>query len=179
MQKTRHSIPVNTMDDDLGIGILIERISFKDLPNLEEWNHSERHDRHSFFLMEQGTVFMEIDFQKHTITPATIIYMHPNQVHRTIAFEDVKVSSWAISNENLNPEYLPLLEDITPAKPLALDKETFTIFSEIITTFIKISERKNDRLYHSLLKDSCNALVALAISQFLEKAKSADKLSRF
>lgn len=179
MRKKRQSIPVNTMNDDSGTGILIERISFSDLPDFAEWNHSERHDRHAFFLLEHGTVFMEIDFQKHTIIPATLIYMHPNQVHRTIAFEDVTVSSWALSNENLNPEYLQLLEAITPTKPLLLDKETFSILSEMITLSIKISERKNDRLYHSLIKDSCNALVALAISQYSEQAKSTDKLSRF
>src|SRR6218665_1948847 len=139
MHKKRHSIPVNTMDDDSGIGIIIERISFKDLPNFEEWNHSERHDRHSFFLLESGMVFMEIDFQQYTIMPGTIIYMHPSQVHRTIAFEDVTVSSWAISDENLNPEYLKLLEVVAPAKPLVLDKETFAILSEMITLGIKLS----------------------------------------
>ncbi|RFS16799.1 helix-turn-helix transcriptional regulator [Emticicia sp. C21] len=179
MRKKRQSIPVNTMNDDSGTGILIERISFKDLPNLEEWNHAERHDRHSFFLLESGTVFMEIDFQKYTITPSTLIYMHPNQVHRTIAFEDVTVSSWAISNENLNAEYLKLLEDITPAKPLVLDKETGSILSEMINLSIRFSKRRNDRLYHSILKDSCNALVAIGISQYVEQAKSTDKLSRF
>lgn len=179
MRKKRQSIPVNKMDDDSGTGILIERISFKDLPDLEEWNHSERHAHHSFFLLEHGMVFMEIDFQKYTILPSTVIYMHPNQVHRTIAFDDVTVSSWAISNENMNPEYLKLLENIAPAKPLLLDQETFSMLSEMITLGIRLSERKNDRLYHSLLKDSCHTLVALAVSQYLEQAQSIDKLSRF
>src|SRR6218665_2581853 len=49
----------------------------------------------------------------------------------------------------------------------------------MITLGIKLSERKNDRLYLSLLKDSSHSLVALAISQYLEQAKSTDKLSRF
>ncbi|MCW3106192.1 MAG: AraC family transcriptional regulator, partial [Segetibacter sp.] len=85
----------------------------------------------------------------------------------------------AINNENLNPEYLKLLEGITPVKPLALNKETFSIISEAVSLCIKFSERRHEKLYHSLLKDSCNALVALVISQYIEQSKPAGKPSRF
>jgi AraC family transcriptional activator of pobA len=44
---------------------------------------------------------------------------------------------------------------------------------------MRFSERKTDKLYHSLLKDSCNALVALVTSQYLALAQPADRLSRF
>ncbi|MDO7743140.1 MAG: helix-turn-helix domain-containing protein, partial [Pedobacter sp.] len=44
---------------------------------------------------------------------------------------------------------------------------------------LKLSIRKSDRLYHSLLKDSCNTLVSMTISQYLEQTKPADNLSRF
>ncbi|WP_460473244.1 helix-turn-helix domain-containing protein [Emticicia fontis] len=179
MRKKRQYIPVNTMNDDFGTGIIIDRLAFTDLPDFAEWGHAERHDRHSFFLMEKGTVSMEIDFQRYTFKAATVIYMHPNQVHRILAFEDVTVGSWAINNENLNPEYLKLLESIAPAKPLLLNEETVVLISEMITLGIKLSERKNDRLYHASMKDSCNALVTLIISQYLEQTKSTDKLTRF
>ena len=187
MPEKKKSIPVNTMTDDFGGDISIEKISVADLHalekesenNLEDAQESHRHDRHSFFLLESGTVHIEIDFQKYEIKPLSIIYMHPDQVHRMLTFENVTVSSWAINNESLNPEYLKLLEEITPAKPLVLDKETFSVFSETVLLFIKFSERKNDKLYHSLLKDMCNALVALVISQYLEQSKSPDKYSRF
>jgi len=187
MRKKTTSIPVNTMADNFGAGISIEKISFKDLLTLdeeflnasEEAKQSHREDRHSFFLLEKGTVHLEIDFQNFQIESPSVTYMHPNQVHRIIALENVTVTSWAINDEKLNPEYLKLLEDITPAKPLVLKKETFSIISEAVSLCIKFSERKNDRLYHSLLKDSCNALIALVISQYLELAKSTDKISRF
>jgi AraC family transcriptional activator of pobA len=187
MRKKNKSIRVNTMTDNFGGDISIEKIAVKDLQalenasenDLENAEQSHRHDRHSFFLLESGTVSIEIDFQKYDIKPSSVIYMHPDQVHRMIAFENVTVSSWAINNENLNPGYLQLLEDITPAKPLVLEQETFSIFSEAVSLCIKFSERKNDKLYHSLLKDSCNALVALVISQYLEQSEPADKLSRF
>jgi AraC family transcriptional activator of pobA len=187
MHKKSKSIPVNYMADESGAGISIEKLTFKDLhavaeanlANVEDAKSAHRHDGHSFFLVERGKVSIEIDFQKYQINAPAVIYLHPNQVHRTTAFEDVTVSSWAITNENIHPEYLKLLEDINPAKPLALTEETFSIISETVSICLKFSERKNDKLYHSLLKDSCNTLVALVISQYLESAKPTDHFSRF
>ena len=178
MRRKNKAIPVNHFGDEFDSGISVEKIFMEALP-VFDGEQSHRHDQHSFFLLESGKVAIEIDFQQYEIKPSSIIYMHPDQVHRMLAFENVSVCSWAVSNENLNPEYLKLLEDITPAKPLFLDQETFSIISESVSLCLKFFERKNDRLYHSLLKDSCNALTALVVSQFLEQSKSEDKLSRF
>jgi AraC family transcriptional activator of pobA len=184
MHKKKQSIPVNVMANEFGTGIAIERFSIKDLQTftldaLGEANAAHRHDAHSFFLLESGTVDIEIDFQHYNIKPGSVIYVHPNQVHRTTISENMVVSTWALTNENLNPEYLKLLEGITPAQPLLLTEETFTIISESVSTAIKFAERKSDKLHHSILKDSCNALIALVISQYLASAKSTDKISRF
>ncbi|UFH56842.1 AraC family transcriptional regulator [Spirosoma sp. KNUC1025] len=175
------------MTDEFGGDISIERIHINSSPIadkaslsfFEEAKQSHRHDRHSFFVLESGTVHIDIDFQSYKIDSPTVIYMHPDQVHRTTAFDNVTVSSLAINNENLHPEYLKLLEEITPTKPLLLTNETFSILTETVSLCLKFSERKSEKLYHSLLKDSCNAWVALVLSQFLEQSKPADKLSRF
>nr|WP_067053772.1 helix-turn-helix transcriptional regulator [Mucilaginibacter sp. L294] len=179
MHKKTTSIPVNNFGGEYHTGISIEKMSLNDIPNFEGEEQSERHDRHSFHLLEKGTITIDIDFQRYEMKSPSVIYMHPNQVHRIITFENVTVSSWAINNVNLNPEYLKLLEDITPVKPLPLNAETFSIIAEAVSLCIKFAERKTAKLYHSLLKDSCNALVALAVSPYLEQSKSTDKLSRF
>ncbi len=187
IRKENTSIPVNTMTNESGTGIAVARIVVEDLRttgtatlnSFEEAKQAHREDRHSFFLLEQGTVSMEIDFQTYTIQPLSVIYMHPDQVHRILSFENVIVSSWSIDNQNLNPDYLQLLEDITPAKPLALDAETFSIISEAVSLSLKFFERTNNKLYHSILKDSCNALVAFVASHYLEQTKSINKFSRF
>jgi AraC-like DNA-binding protein/mannose-6-phosphate isomerase-like protein (cupin superfamily) len=187
MSKKSKSIPVKYFDDRFGAGITIEKIFFNDSRTLnkvnvngyEEFGQTHRHDRHSFFLLESGTISIEIDFQKYEIRSPSVIYMHPNQVHRTLAFKNVTVSSLAINNENLNPEYLEWLEEITPTKPLSLKKETFSIISEAVSLCLEFSERKDNKLYHSILKDFTNGLVALITSQYVEQAKSLDKLSRF
>jgi AraC-like DNA-binding protein len=179
MPKKTTSIPVNSMADDFGGDISIEKISFSELHFFKEEKQSHRHDRHSFFLLESGTVHIDIDFKKHKINAPSVVYMHPDQVHLITEFDNVTVSSWSINNESLNPDYLKLLEAITPTQPLALSEKTFSILSEAVSLIIKFSERKTDKLYHSLVKDSCNALIALVISQFLAADKPTDKLSRF
>lgn len=179
MPKKNRSIPVNYMADKFGEGIAIGKATIKDLRTFEEAAQSHRDDYHLFFLQEKGTTPFEIDFQRHKIQPSSVMYIHPNQVHRMVAFENVTLSFLAINNENLHPEYLQLLEDIAPAKPLFLDEGTFSTISEAVLLSIRLSERKHEKLYHALLKDSCNTIAALIASQYLEQLKAPDKLSRF
>ena len=178
MRKNAPSIPVNKFGSGSGGGITIEQISFELLPDLGEWEQPERHDRHSFFLLEKGRVTMEIDFQQYEIHSPSVIYMHPDQVHRIIAFENVTVCAWATNNEDLNPEYLKLLEDIMPAAPLPLHPEAYALLAEAASLCIKFAERKKDQLYHSLLHNQVNTLVGLVIAPYLEKSAPADKLTR-
>lgn len=188
MRKKTKYIPVTSMPDESGLGITIGRASVKDLSTfeqadfgtLEKLEQSHRHDYHFFFLQEAGTTSIEIDFRKYKVPPESVIYIHPNQVHRMVGtVQNVTVSGWAINNENLNSEYLKLLNDIAPAKPLSLNKEVFSIIYDAVTLCIKISERKQEKLHHALLKDSCNTLVALITSQYLVQSKPTDTLSRF
>jgi hypothetical protein len=172
------------MTDDRDAGIAIERIAFQQLPPLEnriavdEDRLAHRHNSHTFHLLEKGTVHLDIDFQQYTIKSASLIYIHPDQVHRTTALENVTVISLAMTNENLSPEYLNLLEDLVPAKPIALTPETFALLTETTSLCLKLAERKNSRLYYSFLKDACNTLVALMLSTYLEQTKSPGNFSR-
>jgi AraC family transcriptional activator of pobA len=186
MAKKAKNIKVNSMSDNFAAGISIEKVFFNDVSTsdneitdgIEDSRSAHREDRHSFFLLESGTVEVEIDFQKHIIERMSVIYMHPDRVHRILSLKDVTVSSWAVNNENLDPEYLKLLEDIRDARPLILSPEIFSVISEAVALCIKIAKRKNDKLYRSLLKHSCNTLVALVVSQYLELAPSINRASR-
>lgn len=173
------SIPINLMTEQFGAGIAVGRASVENSQTFEQAAQPHRDDYHLFYFQEKGTTTIEIDFQKHLIKPSTVIYINPNQVHSLLTFENVTASFWVINNENLNPEYLKLLEEITPAKPLLLKKEVFGIVYQAISLCINLSKRNQERLYHSLLKDSCNTLVGLVASQYLAEAKSIDTLSRF
>ena len=178
MPRKSPAIPVNHFGDDPSEGISIERLAFEDLPAIGEWEQPERHDRHSFFLLEKGSVIMEIDFEHYQIRSPAAIYMHPDQVHRIIGFDNVTVAAWAMTNESLNSEYLQLLEEISPATPVTLPPDMFKLLCEATALCIKIAERKKDLVYRSLLKDQGNALVGLIIATYTAQTKPVDRLTR-
>lgn len=68
---------------------------------------------------------------------------------------------------------------MAPAKPLVLTKDIQTNIFETFSLCLNFSQQKSNKLYHLLIKDSCNTLVAFLISQFLNQNKSENTLSRF
>jgi len=179
MRKNNTAIPVNDFGGDYHSGISIERMSLNDFPDMADAYRSERHDRHSFHLLEHGSLSIEIDFQTYSMKAPAVIYMHPNQVHRMISIENVTVTSWAITNENLNPTYLKILEELSPARPVTLNEEMLLLLSDAVSLCLKLAVRKNDKLFHSMLRDAFNTLVSITISNYLEQTKQTDNLSRF
>jgi len=179
------SIPVNQMMSQLGTGIFVAKVSsgdiyqYENIEGFDDIKRSHRDEYHLFFLQEKGTTSIEIDFQRYTLQPLSVIFIHQNQVHRILSFKDSTGSMWAINNENLFPEYLKLLEDISPVKPLSLQKQTYSIIADAVSLCTILSERKDNKLHHSLLKGSCNTLIGLVISQYLVQSRSISNLSRF
>ncbi len=178
MAKKTKSIPVHSWPGEHNGGIVIGRMSAKNIQS-EEASRSHRHDFHLFIIQEKGTTTFEIDFKKYSINKSSVLYIHPNQVHRFLQTTDATIFGLLINNENINPEYLNLLEEIAPARPLSLKADNLSVVTDTATLCIKSFERKPDKLYQALLKDNCNALVALILSQYLEKSKPGYKLSRF
>lgn len=175
MSKNNQNIPVNTMTENSDQGISIDKISLEK----PDFTHSHRDDGHTFHIIEKGTIHIEIDFKKYEINAPSVVYMHPNQVHRILYFENITVGSLSIKDEKLNPDYLNFLEEITPSKPLVLNKENNLIVSDIFSICLNFSIQKSNKLHYSLLKDSCNTLIAFLISQFLNEKKPESNLSRF
>ncbi|WP_228463075.1 helix-turn-helix domain-containing protein [Chryseobacterium cheonjiense] len=174
MQKKDNVILFNAMDEADSNGISIERISFKE----NGFPHSHRDEGYTFHILEKGTVDIEIDFNKYSISSPSVVYIHPTQVHRILHFENITICSLSVKDESLNPDYLKLLEQITPVKPLKLEDTANAVLTNICDLCLSFSVKKNDALQHSLLKDSCNMLVAFMIRQFLGKEKPEAHLSR-
>lgn len=179
MPKKSTSIPVNTLSGESEHGVAFGRIAIKKNRIFKEAVYAHRHDFHLFFCQEEGMTPIEIDFQQFQMEAHSLVYIHPSQVHKMDTVGKGVVAGWAINSENLNPEYLKLLEEIAPAGPMLMDQEAFTLISETVSLCIKFSARKQERLYRSLLKDSCNVLVALVVSQYMGKDKAKDYSPRF
>jgi len=178
MNKKTKDIPVNTLPSGTREGIVIARTSTDGLPNFKEVERSHRDNGHVFILQQNGTTHIEIDFRDHLITASSIIYIHPDQIHRVIGFDNSTITSWIITSENLNRENLMLLESLAPLDALTLSAETFSIISETAALCIKFTERIDEKLYDTIIKEGCNTLVSLVASQYLAKAKNPDNYSR-
>lgn len=177
MRHKSQSIPVHSFPTEHNGGLFIGKISAKDIP-VDKASHSHRHDFHFFMIQEKRITTFEIDFEKYQIKKAAVLYIHPNQVHRFLQSKDAVIFGLILKNEYLNPGYLPLLEDITPVKPLLLNKEKLSLLAHTATSGLKIFESKETKLSQASLKDICNALVALILSYYEEMSKSAGKFSR-
>lgn len=187
MPKKTKPIPVNTIAGHGSGAVSIERTAFNAIPvadkkrvsPADDGKQAHRHDGHSFFLLESGSIVLEIDFKTYTIDAPSVIYVHPDQVHRAVSAHNILVTSWSMTPEKLRPDYLNLLEGLTPAQPIRLDPETFSVLAEAVALCLTFAERKSDKLSDSMLTDSGNALVAFVISLYLQQAKPADSLTRF
>ncbi|SHE39270.1 helix-turn-helix domain-containing protein [Pedobacter caeni] len=181
MQKKTSSIPVRILARELGNGIFVTNISSAVLLMADkEFNQAHRHDCHFFILQEEGVLQMEIDFEKYGLDKPAIFYQSPNQVHKVLTAENVDGYILIINDENLNPEYLKLLQGIKHVRPLVVtEREDLAIIQQAFALCKNLYERKKDKLYHSQMKDSCNILIALFISYYLKQSKSIEKTSRF
>jgi AraC-like DNA-binding protein len=178
MSKRTHPIPVNQLPEESNRGIMMMRESFDGAPDSEHIERSHRDGGYTFIIQEKGKTVIEIDFQTHPIQAPSVIFIHPHQVHRVIAFEDAVVSTWIITEENLRPEYLSLLEGLAPVSMLLIIPETLAVLMEAAALCMKLSEKKTEALYYTILKGSINTLVALMISQYLSVSKPAEPHTR-
>lgn len=171
-------IPLNTFPDVESRGIIIEKSSVEDL-ELDRIRKAHRDNYHLFFILEQGSGIFEIDFRQHTIVSPSVLYIQPYQVHRGISFREGLFTVILINDENLNPEYFDFLKKIAPADPLPLTTERFNILSDTIAICIRIYKDMESKLYHPVLKNSCNALIGMIISEFLTDSDPIKPPKRF
>jgi AraC family transcriptional regulator, transcriptional activator of pobA len=179
MSKKAVSIPVKPLPGQYDKGIAVGKMSSGNDATIEEADHSHRHDFHFFILQDEGRSHIEIDFKKYQLKKASIVYIHPSQVHLMTKMENAGLYLLAISDENIDPRYLKLLQEIVPANPLPLKATDFSILTQAISLCIDLFERKDDRLYSAILKDSCNTFIGLIVSQYLQRSEPAAGLSRF
>ena len=179
MSKKTKNIPVNKLPEESSRGIMIMRESFNGSHDSEHVERSHRDGGFTFIIQEKGQTVIEIDFQTYHIQAPAIIFIHPHQVHRVIAFESAQICTWIITEENLRPEYLGLLEGLAPVNVLSVNPEALAVLTEMACICIRLSESKTETLYHSILKESVNTLVALIISKYLELSKRPEQHTRF
>lgn len=179
MPKKNQHIHVNTLPSGTREGIVIGRNTINGSPNFAAVERAHRDNGHLFILQEKGKTHIEIDFKTHQITERSVIYIHPSQIHRLISFENATVTTWIITSENLQAEYINLLEDLKPVDAVLLSQDSFDIICKAANLCVEVVEHKQQKLYENILKQGCNTLVALIVSEYLAQVKPAEHSSRF
>ncbi len=140
--------------------------------------HPHRDDYYLFIVQESGHTVLEIDFQQYTIKGQAVLCIHPGQVHRMITFKKVVAGFVAIRQESIQALYLQALQDVAPAAPLPLPKRKDVLLSASLSLCIELFQRKQEKFYDAVLKDSCNTFIGLVCARYLAQAVPADRLSR-
>lgn len=179
MAKKAQDIPVNVLPNGTSRGIMMLRKYFDGFPDNEQVSRPHRDDGYTFILQENGITNIEIDFQICSIQAPAIIYLHPSQVHRLIAFEKAELSTWIIAEENLHPKYLRMLNKLMPASALALSNETLAIFLQVASLSHNLYTKPDENLYRSTLIEIINSLAALTSSLYQAQSSLTENRTRF
>lgn len=145
----------------------------------QKLSDSHRHEHHTFVLQEGGYSLTEIDFEEQLINEPSIFYQSPNQVHRAIKIEEIELYVMVIDTENLSADYLKLLQQLSPTRPLAVGGAALALLQQTFSLCVRFGELPKDQTHFAILRNSCNALVGLFISHYLKAAKPIEKHSRF
>ena len=167
MSKKISSIPLKELSEEFDKGIAIGKI-ISDLAIKEkDTQYSHRHNYHFFVLQLSGNSHFEIDFNEYSISNAAAIYIAPNQVHRALKADDVECYFIAINSENINEEYIKYLQEIAPAAPLVLNSASTHDMHRAMVLCYSLFANKEQKLYHSMIKNCSNTVIGLIISQYL------------
>ncbi|WP_306354141.1 AraC family transcriptional regulator [Flavobacterium sp. '19STA2R22 D10 B1'] len=177
--ENRKSIPVNHIGEEFGHGISLERITEENYSSSGEAGHPHRHDYHIFLLAQKGSVDFEIDFESHTITAPSILYIHPNQVHRIRNAHQADFHLIGMDSDSLNTIYLEYLEQShLSIQPITLEQEDFLFFKSMLEQCIRASKCKKDKVYAEILNDCYNAFAGLVIGQYMQHTEPITIITR-
>ncbi|QXV63730.1 AraC family transcriptional regulator [Mucilaginibacter sp. 21P] len=176
--KSNH-IPTYTLPPGTGSGIMIMRNSFDGSMDIDHVDRPHRDGGYTFILQEKGIMHIEIDFQSHRVESPAVIFIRQGQVHRVIGFEHATISTWMVTEENLRPEYLNLLNNLAPVNALTLSEQGRATLTAIAAMCLRIFEGKEEKLHHTILQDACNTLVGVTASQYVAHTLAKPNHNRF
>jgi AraC-like DNA-binding protein len=159
-------------------GIAIGRLAVAAVDRFATVAEIHRDDYYVICLLEEGTVSLVLDFEEYKVSAPALVYIHPGQVHHLGDIRKGLITVLLMGQEQLYPEYLTLLADIGRVRPLSLSKAAFKLFDEAARLCLHVFENVRGPLYHSLLRNSCNTLVALAGAQYQNASSEPADLSR-
>jgi AraC family transcriptional activator of pobA len=115
-------IPVHQLQERTNSGLDIDRFLPGDMSRKKETLGAHRDDHYIFFVLEEGSASLMIDFQEIRFRSSTLYYVLPGQVHHRIDNEEA--SGWfvAIDTPLIAPDYRNVFENnLLLQQPYLLD----------------------------------------------------------
>ncbi|WP_259071497.1 helix-turn-helix domain-containing protein [Mucilaginibacter sp. X4EP1] len=161
-------IPIHQLNDREKSGIGIKFFKKGDVPKEAETLGAHRDDHYIFFLMEAGTASLMIDFNEMFLTPASIYYILPGQVHYRI--RNAVSAGWFVAVDPLlvPSAFRDVFEDhLLLQKPVILNEEHFCQCKRLLC-LLEEKHRESDEnpFYNAIVHSLLKSFLGMAASYF-------------
>jgi AraC family transcriptional regulator, transcriptional activator of pobA len=161
-------IPIHQLNDRTTSGVEIRYFQKDKVHKEGDPIGAHRDDHYIFFLMETGDASLMIDFDELFLTPASIYYILPGQVHYRI--KNGAAAGWFIAIDPLiiPPSCRNVFEDhLLLQKPIVLNEEQFSQCSRLLRLLEeKHNECEENPFYNAIVHSLIKTFLAMAASYF-------------
>ena len=164
-------IPVYQLKERASSGLEIRRfLPGDEMPKDEETLGAHRDDHYIFFVIEEGTASLMIDFQELSFSGSSLYYILPGQVHHRI--QNQVGYGWFIAVDSLliTPEYRSIFESqLVLQQPFLLNDVLMRQCQDVLRLLReKYLEDNSDPFYLQVVHSLLQAFVGIAANCFSE-----------
>jgi len=163
MKDKTATIPIQTLEAEVQAGISVSELLLRSVDSVQRALIAHRHDFHFFMLINEGQVEIEIDFERFVAPKASVIYVHPFQVHRFLQVDFADTYILAVKNDFLSQDNIQLLEQIAQRKSPIVQVDIFPLLRESVALSLQIDMLAKAG-YSAGLVNSCATFIALFVA---------------
>jgi AraC family transcriptional activator of pobA len=174
-------IPLHLLKDRTSLGLQIKHFKKGDLPDDEvETLGAHRDDHYIFFVLEQGTGSLMIDFREMRLAGSSLYYVLPTQVHHRIRNEIAEGWFIAVDTALISPECRNVFEgQLLLQQPHALTEEQLTQYSNLLVLLSeKYEEDDTDPFYIAVIHSLLQSFLGMAAHCYNHLPAARFKISR-
>jgi len=174
-------IPVHQLQERVSTGLEIKHFLPDDIPGeREEKMGAHRDDHYIFFMMEEGSATLMIDFHELELRENTLYYILPGQVHHRLR---TNVSNgWYIAVDTLliPPDYRDVFENqLLLQQPFILDEKQLQQCRNLLELiYEKYNENEHDAFHLPIVYSLLQSFIGIAAAGFSTLHNTSTNLSR-
>ncbi len=174
-------IPVHRLRDRENSGLQIKQFFPGEVPDKEiETLGAHRDDHYLFFVLEEGSASLMIDFHELPMGAPTIYYILPGQVHHRIRNEAAKGWFLAIDTLLVAPDYQEVFEDkLLLQQPFLLSGKQLEQCRTLLCLIgEKYHEEDQHAFYAPVLHSLLQSFIGIAAGCYSQECNIQQRISR-